>query len=64
MRRVGLSERKASESMLDDMKTKKRGRIARYADYIIFNNVIILCEGEDSNEAFKICDDLINILSK
>ena len=64
MWRVGLSERKASESMLDDMKTKKRGRIARYADYIIFNNVIILCEGEDSNEAFKICNDLTDLLSK
>jgi len=64
MWRVGLAERKASESRLDDMKTKKRGRLARYADYIIFNNVIILCEGEDSKEAFKLCDDLIDILDK
>ena len=68
MWRVGLAERKNSEAeyTANSLSADKRGRtrLARYADYIIFNNVIILCEGEDSNEAFKICDDLINILSK
>ena len=41
-----------------------RIRLARYADYIIFNNVIILCEGEDSKGAFKLCNDLIDLLGK
>ena len=66
MWRVGLAERKASESK-ENMRLKNftdRVRLARYADYIIFNNVIILCEGEDSKEAFKLCDDLIDILDK
>ena len=39
-------------------------RLAKYADYMIFNNVIMLCEGEDSNEAFKLCNDLIDLVSK
>ena len=65
MWRVGLAERKNSEPGALWPKDKKgRLRLARYADYIIFNNVIILCEGEDSNEAFKICNDLIDLLSK
>ena len=36
----------------------------KYGDYMIFNNVIILCEGEDSKEAFKLGNDLIDLLGK
>mgnify|MGYP004368470331 CR=1 FL=1 len=71
MWRVGLAERKNSEAAFfpdttSNISADKRGRIrlARYADYMIFNNVIILCEGEDSKEAFKICNDLIDLLGK
>ena len=68
MWRVGLAERKNSEAeyTANSLSADKRGRtrLARYADYIIFNNVIILCEGEDSKEAFKICNDLIDLLGK
>ena len=64
MWRVGLAERKASEGKENMSGNKGRFRLARYADYIIFNNVIILCEGEDSKEAFKICNDLTDLLSK
>ncbi len=70
MWRVGLADRKASESKQGfgsfgrNKNLTHRIRLARYADYIIFNNVIILCEGEDSNEAFKICNDLIDLLGK
>ena len=70
MWRVGLADRKASESKQGfgsfgrNKNLTHRIRLARYADYIIFNNVIILCEGEDSKEAFKLCDDLTDILSK
>ena len=66
MWRVGLAERKNSEQK-ENMRLKgftDRVRLARYADYMIFNNVIILCQGEDSNEAFKLCDDLVNLLGK
>ena len=70
MWRVGLADRKASESKQGfgsfgrNKNLTHRIRLARYADYIIFNNVIILCEGEDSNEAFKLCNDLIDLVSK
>ena len=67
MWRVGLAERKASTTSNEyDFKgVKNKGpRLARYGDYMIFNNVIILCEGEDSNEAFKLCNDLIELVSK
>ncbi len=66
MWRVGLADRKNSEQVAEGVTEKYRGRVrlARYADYIIFNNVIILCQGEDSKEAFKLCNDLIDLLSK
>jgi hypothetical protein len=64
MWRVGLAERKASTQVMNMKLAKERVRLARYADYMIFNNVIMLCEGEDSNEAFKLCNDLIDLLSK
>jgi len=67
MWRVGLAERRNSEAPQYCCPIKdRRGRLraARYADYIIFNNVIILCEGEDSKDAFKICNDLTDLLGK
>ena len=68
MWRVGLSERKASSQIVstqwNQSAAAKKPRLARYADYMIFNNVIMLCEGEDSNEAFKLCNDLIDLVSK
>ena len=64
MWRVGLAERKASTQVMNMTLAKERTRLARYGDYMIFNNVIILCEGEDSNEAFKLCNDLIELVSK
>ena len=70
MWRVGLAERKTSTPKIEFGRAKnmtlasEKRRLARYADYIIFNNVIMLCEGEDSNEAFKLCNDLIDLLGK
>ena len=70
MWRVGLAERKASSQVVSTQSetglaaAAKKPRLARYADYMIFNNVIMLCEGEDSNEAFKLCNDLIDLVSK
>ena len=68
MWRVGLAERKASTQVVSTnislANASEKPRLARYADYMIFNNVIMLCEGEDSNEAFKLCNDLIDLLGK
>jgi hypothetical protein len=70
MWRVGLAERKASSQVVSTQSESslagpaKKPRLARYADYMIFNNVIMLCEGEDSNEAFKLCNDLIDLVGK
>jgi hypothetical protein len=67
MWRVGLTDRKRSGVCTLGSVSVNRNcgeRIWKYADYIIFNNVIMLCEGEDSNEAFKLCNDLIDLVSK
>jgi len=70
MWRVGLAERKASSQVVSTQSetglaaAAKKPRLARYADYMIFNNVIMLCEGEDSNEAFQLCNDLIDLVGK
>ena len=69
MWRVGLPDRKQDASCQQRYNLQRsslRGecgsRVAKYADYIIFNNVVMLCEGEDSKEAFRLCDDLVNSL--
>jgi len=72
MWRVGLPDRKRAAVCLDggdvnpgaSVPDMCGGRVSKYADYMIFNNTIILCEGEDSKEAFKLCDDLIGLLGK
>jgi hypothetical protein len=67
MWRVGLTDRKRTSLGLDRMGTHTKVatmRIAKYGDYMIYNNVIMLCMGEDSNEAFQLCNDLIDILNK
>ena len=65
MWRVGLPDRKRAGSLaLDGEKPSSTvlRRIAKYGDYLIFNNVVILCEGEDIKESFKNCDNLIEIV--
>ena len=69
MWRVGLPDRKQDASCQQRYNLQRsslRGecgsRVSKYADYIIFNNVVMLCEGKDSNEAFKLCHSLVNSL--
>ena len=70
MWRVGLPDRKRAAVCLDggdvnpgaSVPDMCGGRVSKYADYIIFNNVIMLCEGENSQEGFKLCHDLTAIL--
>ena len=37
---------------------------AKYLDYIVFGNTLILCEGLDLKDARKNCSDLVNTLGK
>ena len=65
MWRVGLPDRKRAGSLaLDGEKPSSTvlRRIAKYGEFVIFNNVVILCEGEDIKESFKNCDNLIEII--
>ena len=62
MWKVGLPERKRNTQEGGGPMSPRTRRLSKYADYIIYNNVIMLCEGEDSPEAFKLCNDLIDIL--
>ena len=64
MWRVGLPDRKRNTQEGGGPMSPRTRRLSKYADYIIFNNVIILCEGKDSEEAFKLGDNLISILKK
>ena len=67
MWRVGLAERKISgnfHARSGNKKILEEKVSAKYGDFIIYNNVIILCEGKDSNEAFQLCNDLIDLVSK
>ena len=72
MWRVGLPDRKRAAVCLDGGDVNPGASIPdmcggtpyKYADYMIFNNVIILCEGEDSKEAFKLCNDLVDLVIK
>jgi len=70
MWRVGLADRKIDASCAvgghrgHSSNSDFGKRVWKYADYMIFNNVIILCEGEDSNEALKLCNNLTDLVRK
>jgi len=40
------------------------GAAARYADFVIFGNVVMLCEGTDSDHSLERCEDLIEALGR
>ena len=67
MWRTGLADRKMDANCTQGGSSINRNcgdRLWKYGDFIVFNNVIMLCEGEDSKEAFKLCNDLIELVSK
>jgi len=35
---------------------------ARYADFAIFGNIVMLCEGQDSSVSLEVCEGLVNQL--
>ena len=69
MWKTGLSDRKVNASC--EYNHGKHGtgsskcgkRVYKYGNYMIYNNVIILCEGESSKEAFGLCGNLIKIVN-
>ena len=63
MWRTGLPDRKSTGPMAT-IPLGREWRLSKYADYMIYDNVIMLCMGEDSNEAFQLCNDLIELVSK
>ena len=36
---------------------------ARYGDYVIQGNMVLLCEGPNSEEALKACNDILKVIS-
>ncbi len=36
---------------------------SRYGDYVIFGNMVLLCEGPNPEEALKACGDILEVLS-
>ena len=38
------------------------GNVARYADFAVFGNIVMLCEGQDSSQSLERCEGLINAL--
>ena len=69
MWRAGLTDRKLSQTkMVYGGETKVHvtgdGTIPKYQEYVIYNNLILLCEGVDPKDSIKACWDLINILNK
>ena len=67
MWRVGLVDRKISGNFHARSGYKKileEKVTAKYGDYIIYNNVIILCQGEDSIQSIKACMVLIDLVNK
>ena len=35
---------------------------AKYGDFVIFNNVVVMCEGKDIMESRLTCSNLLNLL--
>ena len=67
MWRTGLADRKMDANCTQGGSSINRNcgdRLWKYGDFIVFNNVIMLCEGKDSNEAFKLCNALIELVGK
>ena len=63
MWRVGLADRKRNRPS-SGINLGREWRLSKYAEYMIYDNVIILCMGEDSRESFKLCNDLIDLVNE
>ena len=69
MWRVGLPDRKLSCSRtlsnrkIDNYYGSKKS-CPKYGSFLIFSNVVLLCEGVDSKQAYKSCSYLLDQLSQ
>ena len=67
MWRVGLPDRKLTLTKTlygGERPSTQAGFNPKYHDYVVYNNVIMLCEGVDSKKSIKTCWDLIDLVSK
>ena len=61
--KIGLADRKRNRPS-SGINLGREWRLSKYAEYMIYDNVIMLCMGENSNESFQLCNDLIELVSK
>ena len=61
--KIGLADRKRNRPS-SGINLGREWRLSKYAEYMIYDNVIILCMGEDSRESFKLCNDLIYLVNE
>ena len=67
MWRVGLPDRKLTltKTLYGGERPSTQGGLnPKYHDYVVYNNVIMLCEGVDSEKSIKACWELIDLVSK
>jgi len=38
--------------------------VAKYGDFVIFGNMVILCEGDDSGQSLERCELLLDALDE
>jgi hypothetical protein len=67
MWRVGLSDRKVNVLKTSHGSYAERNETvphtaSKYAEYVIYDNVIMLCEGVKIEDSYKHCSNLINLL--
>ena len=67
MWRVGISDRKVNVLKTSHGSYAERNETvphtaSKYAEYVIYDNVIMLCEGVKIEDSYKNCSNLINLL--
>ena len=69
MWRVGISDRKINVLKTSHGSYAERNETvphtaSKYAEYVIFDNVIMLCEGVEIEDSYKTCSNLIDLITK
>ena len=67
MWRVGLADRKVnllktSHGTYDERNATVDAAGPKYAEFIIFSNVVIMCEGTNINESINRCNSLVSLI--
>ena len=69
MWRVGISDRKINVLKTSHGSYAERNETvphtaSKYAEYVILDNVIMLCEGVEIEDSYKNCSNLIDLITK